>query len=158
MLASESQTAQSLTKQVVHCPLMSPKPWMHELQSPMKLQVAQLVTPQLVHSVVLERKKPELQLTHSLAALQLSQLATSQGSQLVDPAVFRLNPGEQASQVSAPLLQLKQLAMLQLKQEALSVARVKPSLQVPQTPLNSQVMQFSSPQATRSRRCRCRRS
>lgn len=82
------------------------------------------------------RKNPGLQLTHSLAALQFSQLLTSHGSQLVAPAVLRLNPGAHPSQVSAPLLQLIQFAILQLKQLALSADRVKPAAQVRQIPLN----------------------
>lgn len=136
VLASASQVPQLLTKQATHWPPINPKPGLHEVQRPIDEQVAQLLTLHDVHSVVLDRKNPKLQLTHSLAALQFSQLATSQGSQLVEPAVFKLKPGEQASHVSAPLLQLKQLAILQLKHEALSVARVNPSLHVPQTPLN----------------------
>lgn len=102
----------------------------------MEVQVAQFATEQLVHSVVLERKKPTTQLTHSLWALQFSQLATTHLSQLVDPAVLRVNPVSQPSQVSAPLLQLMQFSMLQLKQEAKFAARVNPDRQVLQTPLN----------------------
>ena len=61
---SASQEEQSLTRQELHWPLTSPKPGRHEVQRFIDEQVAQLATEQLVHSVVLERKKPTAQLTH----------------------------------------------------------------------------------------------
>jgi hypothetical protein len=74
-----------------------------------------LVTPQLVQVEVPSTKKPGRQWPHSLAELQLSQLGTEQGSQLVEPARLRLNPSWQPVQVSAATEQLMQLSMLQLR-------------------------------------------
>lgn len=64
LLGSVLQVAQLFTRQLTQSPFTSPKPGLQEVQIPMLEQVAQLRTLQEVHSVVLDRKKPKLQLTH----------------------------------------------------------------------------------------------
>lgn len=121
---------------------------MQAKQVPTNSQKSQLLTPQLVQAEVPSTKNPGLQLAHSLAELQFSQLATEQGSQLVDPATFRLKPVEQAVQVSAVTEQLMQLLMLQLRQLARLEASVCAALHCSQMLLNSQTAHCVTLQAT----------
>lgn len=85
------------------------------MQVPTNWQVSQLLTPQLVHCLVASTKNPGEQSAHSVAALQLSQLLTEQGSQLVDPFEFKVKPSMHSEQLLLAYLQCRQLLMLQLK-------------------------------------------
>jgi hypothetical protein len=81
-----------------------------------------------VQCLVESTKKPGEQLAHSVAELQEEQLATLQGSQLVEPAVFRVKPASQAVQLLLVCEQLIQLSMLQPRHWARDAERVNPGL------------------------------
>lgn len=67
---------------------------MQPVQTPGVVQVAQLVTLQLEHCPEAAEltTNPGLQTPHWVEARHFWQLRTSQGSQLVPLAVFRVNP------------------------------------------------------------------